>query len=308
MDWKNIQFDWNQARAFWATAKQGSFSKAAKALAVDHTTLGRQVTALEQELKVTLLERFSRGIKLTDAGIEILEYVDRMAEAAADLSLVASGRSTSLEVSVCISAMEVMAHYVLPEITKNIRKQEPGITIEIVSTDSSSDLRRREADIAIRNAKPKDPQLIAKSLPEFGAYLYASKEYMKSLDEDDPVKLAAKADFIGFPATQETIEYLKHLGLAINLEQMKTLSESLPVHWNLCKSGVGVSVMFDIIADHDPNMVRIFPNINAIPVSTYLVVHKEVNTSMRIRKIYNLLDAELSKYIHAHSKYKKSSV
>ncbi|MFK7822729.1 MAG: LysR family transcriptional regulator [Oligoflexales bacterium] len=303
MDWKNIQFDWNQARAFWATAKKGSFSKAAKALAVDHTTLGRQVSALEQKLKVTLLERFPRGINLTESGTEILEYVEKMAEAAADLSLVASGRSTSLEGCVCISAMEVMAHYILPHIAKKIRKQEPGITIEIISTDKSSDLRHREADIAIRNAKPKDSQLISKRLPEFAAYLYSTKDYLKDLSEDDPDRIASKAEFIGFPGGQEHVEYLKHLGISISMEQLTLISESLPVHWNLCKSGVGIGVMFDIIADHEANMTRVFPHQKPIAVSTYLLVHKEVNTNMRIRRVYNLLNSELTQYINDHSDF-----
>lgn len=61
MDWRNVNFDWNRARAFLVTAEEGSLSAAARALGVAQPTLGRQVTALEEELGVTLFERVRAG-------------------------------------------------------------------------------------------------------------------------------------------------------------------------------------------------------------------------------------------------------
>ena len=82
MEWRSIGFDWNQARAFLVTAEEGSFSAAARALGMTQPTLGRQVAALEQELGVTLFERVGTRLELTSTGLELVEHVRAMGDAA----------------------------------------------------------------------------------------------------------------------------------------------------------------------------------------------------------------------------------
>ena len=143
MDWRSINFDWNKARAFLVTAEEGSFSAAARSLNTTQPTLGRQVAGLEQELGVSLFERTSKGLALTTSGYELVDYVKAMGEAATNLSRVASGHAETLEGTVCISASEAIAAFVLPSIVAKLRKHAPGIEIEIIATNSTSDLLRR---------------------------------------------------------------------------------------------------------------------------------------------------------------------
>ncbi len=114
MDWRSVTFDWNRARAFLVTADEGSLSAAARALGMAQPTLGRQMTALEQELGVVLLERVGRGLALTPSGLELVEHVRAMGEAAGRVSLTASGRSQSIEGTIRITTTEVYAAFVLP--------------------------------------------------------------------------------------------------------------------------------------------------------------------------------------------------
>ena len=80
VDWKTITFDWNRARAFLVTAEEGSLSAAARALKLTQSTLGRQVTALEEELGVSLFEKVGRSLEITPVGLELLEHVRTMGE------------------------------------------------------------------------------------------------------------------------------------------------------------------------------------------------------------------------------------
>jgi len=157
MDWRAVKFDWNRARAFLVTAEEGSLSAAARALGMAQPTLGRQVDALEAELDVVLFERVGRGLELTPSGLELLEHVRSMGEAANRVSLTAAGQSQSIEGTICIAASETYAAILLPPILVKLRRLEPGIHIEIVASSKPSDLRRREADIAIRNFAPSGP-------------------------------------------------------------------------------------------------------------------------------------------------------
>ena len=61
MNWQAIAFDWNRVRAFLATAEEGSLSAAARVLGQTQPTIGRQVSALEDELGIALFERVGRG-------------------------------------------------------------------------------------------------------------------------------------------------------------------------------------------------------------------------------------------------------
>ena len=132
MNWQSVTFNWNRARAFLVTAEEGSLSAAARALGLTQPTLGRQVSALEAELGVTLFERVGRSLELTQSGQELLEHVRTMGEAASHISLTASGQSKSIEGHVCITATDIMSAYLLPPVLKQLRAIAPGIEIEIV--------------------------------------------------------------------------------------------------------------------------------------------------------------------------------
>src|SRR5688572_12855450 len=145
MDWRAVNFDWNRARAFLVTAEEGSLSAAARALGMAQPTLGRQVDALEEELDVVLFERAGRGLVLTPSGLELLEHVRTMGEAAGRVSLSAAGHSQTIEGSVAVAASEVYAAHLLPPILAKLRVLHPGISVEIVASSAVSNLKRREA-------------------------------------------------------------------------------------------------------------------------------------------------------------------
>jgi DNA-binding transcriptional LysR family regulator len=157
MDWRAVRFDWNHARAFFVAGEEGSFSAASRALGIAQPTIGRQVAALEDELGVALFERVGSKLELTSAGVDLMDHVRAMSDAATRVSLAATGRSVSVEGTVCITASELIAAYLLPPIVLRLRAKHPGIDLEIIASNSARDLRRREADIAIRNFATPHP-------------------------------------------------------------------------------------------------------------------------------------------------------
>ena len=131
MNWPSVSFDWNQAKAFLATAEQGSLSAAARALALTQPTVGRQVAALEEELGVLLFDRIGRSLSLTPSGLELLEHVQAMGDAAGLVSLAASGRSESIAGQVCIAASEALAR--IPRVhLKGTARRKTGIVSFVI--------------------------------------------------------------------------------------------------------------------------------------------------------------------------------
>ncbi len=289
MNWQAVNFDWNQVRAFLATAEEGSLSAAARALRQTQPTLSRQVSALEQDLGVTLFERGHRSMDLTETGLDLLEHVRAMGEAAARVSLTASGRSQTIEGQVTITCTNVFACHHLPKILTRVRAEAPGVEIEVVPANEVRDLKRREADIAIRHGRPDHADLIGKLVGGTTAHLYASKAYLQRIGRPKTPADLVNADFIGFEDPTEQIPHFHALGIPLTREHFKINTASGMVILTLVREGLGLSIGTKDLAHLYPDLEILFPELLAIDVPAWLVTHRELRTSRRIRVVFDLI-------------------
>ncbi|MFV2054381.1 LysR family transcriptional regulator [Aliiroseovarius sp. YM-037] len=294
MSWKSIAFDWNQARAFLATVEEGSLSAAARALGQTQPTLSRQVAQLEEELDVVLFDRLGRSLKLTQAGFDLLDHIRAMRDAATGLSLAASGRSQAVEGRVSITATDFMATYALPSILKRLHAIAPGIEVDIITSNEVQNLLRREADIAIRHARPEQPELIAKLVNESSAHLYAATEYLDRIGRPERLPDLATADFIGFDPVERMIPVLNERGLPVTRQNFKFISASGSVYLQLVRQGLGVGIMSREMAALADGIEMVVPSFEPFPIPVWLVTHRELHTSRRIRLVFDLLAEALS--------------
>ena len=292
MEWQGVTFDWNQARAFLVTAEEGSLSAAARALKLTQPTLGRQVSALETELGVTLFERVGKSLAPTQSGLDLLDHFRAMGEAANRISLAASGQSQSVEGHVTISSTNMVATHFLTPILKQLRNEAPGIVIELVTSNELSDLRRREADIAIRHARPEHPELIAKLVIETTAHLYASKEFLETTKRPKTFDDVSHLEFVGGEHPEQFCEYLNALGLSLTSDNFKIGTASGTLMLELIKQGLGIGALPKEVAAMYPELEQVLPELPPIPVPAWLVAHRELHTSRRIRLVFDRL-AEL---------------
>lgn len=293
MNWSAVDFDWNHARAFLVTALEGSLSAAARKLGQTQPTLSRQVAALEAHLGVTLFERVSKRLVLTETGRDLLEHVRAMGEAAGMLSLNASGRSQAIFGQVRISASEMVSAYLLPPIVESIREQYPEIEVDVVVSNQLSDLRRREADIAIRHVRPEQPELFARKVRDSSAHLYASKAWIRRHGRPRTPDDLCEAVFVGGDDRSRFIEVLARMGVGITPDQFRLTTESSVVGWEMIKRGLAVGGMLKEIADLTPGVEQLLPDTPPIPVPYWLCTHRELHTSRRIRLVFDLLAQEL---------------
>lgn len=295
MDWRSVKFDWNRARAFLVTAEEGSLSAAARALDMAQPTLGRQVRALEQELNVILFERTGSGLALTPNGLDLMEHVRAMGGAASRVSLAASGQSQSVEGTVRITATEVGSAFVLPPIIAELRIAHPGIDIELVASNNVRDLRRREADIAVRSARPTDPDLVARRLRNTTACLYASETYLQRAGHLKTTQDLSGAEFVGFEDNQPFVDGLNRLGMNLTARNFPVLCANHLVQWEMVKHGMGIGVMTSEVGDAEPLVRRVAPWLDPFEIEIWLVAHRELNTSRRVRLVYDWLAESLKK-------------
>ena len=292
MDWRSLQFDWNLARAFLVTAEEGSLSAAARALGLTQPTLSRQVAGLEEELGVALFERIGRGLELTPSGAELLEHVRAMGDAAVTLKLTAAGQSNAIEGNICISATDLVTNLAMPVLVEKLRRLYPDITVELIASNTLSDLRRREADIAIRAMQPSEPDLIARKIGDITGHLYASEQYLEQIGVPQSPEDLGDANII-CDKSEMVINILAGCGIKLTERNFSITSESVITQWELVKRGLGIALLPDQLARMEPRFHKVLPDLQPFRGPLWLVVHKELRTSRRVRVVFDFLVEEL---------------
>ncbi len=299
MDWRSIKFDWNRARAFLVTAEEGSLAAAARALDMTQPTLGRQVAALEQEIGVDLFNRRGRGLELTPNGMKLVEHVRAMGDAANRFSLSATGKSDIIEGNICITTTELLATFILPPMIQKLRQSEPGIEIEIISTNDESNLNRREADIAIRSFRPSQLELIAKKLFDAKGHLYAATTYLQCLGNPRSIAELNNANFIDIEKSGRLLSLLNAQGFNLSSDNFPVITKNHIVQWELVKRGVAICGTLEEIGDPEPLVERVVVSgLAPITAEVWIVTHKELRTNRRVRMVFDFLVSEFADYQH----------
>jgi len=295
MNWDAISFDWNHIRAFLATVENGSLSAAARALKQTQPTLSRQISLLEETLQLTLFERGTRAMRLTDAGGELLSHVRGMADAATQISRVAAGQSQAIEGTVRITSSDAMAAYALPTCLISLRQKHPGISVELVPSNEMSDLTRRDADIAIRHVRPEQPDLVAKRIADIEISLFASADYLDTIAPTDRLSDFSKANFIGYGHPERLAPQINAMGIPVARANFGITTSSGSTMYELVREGAGIAFLPTIVAEGRLGLRRILPDAPVFKMETWLVTHREIQTNRRIRLTFDHLAKEVAK-------------
>ncbi|MEM6466453.1 MAG: LysR family transcriptional regulator [Pseudomonadota bacterium] len=289
MDWSAVRFDWTQLRAFLVTVEEGSLSASARALGLTQPTLSRQVDALETALGLQLFERVGRGVRPTPAALELLPYAKAMGDAAFGIARVTAGQTQSVAGEVSISASDLYAALVLPPILGAVTALHPDLRFEIVVDNAASDLRRREADIAIRNFRPREGDLVARKIRTAQARLFGTETYLSALGHPDQPKDFSDAAFVEMGDGAPLNSILTEAGFDLQARNFPWRSSNFVVAWQLLRQGLALGLLDARIGDQDPHLVQACTKMEAVPFPVWLVAHKEVQTARRLRIVWEAL-------------------
>jgi DNA-binding transcriptional LysR family regulator len=288
--------DWNLIKSFVTVAETGSLSAAARKLSASQPTLGRHIGELEQALGITLFRRGRHGYELTEAGATLFERGKAVSEQASAFSRLALGSVEAIEGTVRIAASEMVAAHVLPEMMARLGFEEPGIEVEIVASNQVENLLRRDADIAIRMVEPAQNELVARKVCDIPLCMCASQSYLDRRGRPTkPADLAGHA-LVGFDRSDDIIRGLARLGIPVTRGSFRFRADNQIVMWEAVRAGNGIGLGQEPLADRDPLLERLLPEL-ALPVlPVWLAMHRDVRTSVRIRRVVDFLYEELKRY------------
>lgn len=287
------RFDWSHLQSFVAVAEHGSLSAAARATDGSQPTLSRHIALLEQEVGARLFERSKAGVALTDKGASLFAQAVKMADAAAQLTLLSEGAEDDLAGTVRITASQIVATYLLPEVLTALHLAYPAIEIELIASDVTNNLLRREADIALRMYRPTQDDVIAKHIGNLDLGAYASEAYIARRGMPQGTADLINHDFIGYDRSTLIIDGMAALGMKVTRDYFKFRCDDQVVCWQMAQAGFGVGFNQKTIAAQGGQMVCVSGDdpIGQLPV--WLTAHPEVRQTPRIRKVYDFLSKAL---------------
>lgn len=285
--------NWDDVRIFLAVARTGQILAASKRLGLNHATLSRRLTSLEEALKTRLFIRRTNGCELTAEGEVFLASAERMETEMLAAQAKLGHTDTAIAGTVRVGAPDGFGVSFLAPRMGRLIERHPALKIQLVPVPRSFSLSQREADIAITLERPEQGRLVSSKLTDYTLGLYASRDYLAS--RGTPVDIdALKA--------HPRIGYVEDLIFTASLnfsgEVMRSWDASFEISTAIgqteaVRSGAGIGILHDYIARQYPELQRILPDVS-IRRAYWTTYHETARDLVRVRSVVDFLQELVS--------------
>lgn len=275
-----------------AVERAGSLSGAARMLGVDHTTVSRHLSSLEQHLGAPLFERGPEGFVATPLGEETIVAAERMEEEVLGLLRRLDGASAELTGLVRLTTTEFLSAHLFAPALSTLLSEHPGLQVELLASSRQLDISRREADVAVRFSRPETPGLVTRLLGQVAFAWYASVE--------DPRPFEAQL-FLGYDASSGHDTLQGYMSRLVPAEQFVMRSNSTTVLLEAIRAGLGCTALACFVGERDPALRRVPAPSALTPMPIWLAYHEDLRRSPRLRAVVTFIDTVIATHNSAFS-------
>jgi DNA-binding transcriptional LysR family regulator len=286
--------NWELLKIFGVVYESGSLSAGAKILGSSQPTVGRNIDQLESQLGVVLFERSRDGLAPTEAAHEIASHSKQLGNIADQISLLSTGLAEAVGGTVRITASQMVATFVLPEILKRLFDEQTSLDVELVSSNQVNNLLRREADIALRMVRPTQNELIAKKVNEIPIGVFAHKDYLAEHSTPSMPEELLGHRIVGYDQADMIVRGFKDFGMEVSKDFFTLRTDDQVASWMAVEAGVGIGFEPRFLGKRNRDLIEIDPGGELPPLPIWLVTHRELQTSRRIRTVFDFLSDEVS--------------
>jgi len=276
--------DWDNTRIFLSVYRTGTLRAAAALLQIDQATVGRRLAALEKSLDARLFLRTSNGYVPTRAGELALQAAEAMERAADQLVRQTQGTDERVSGTVRVATSDTIGSHLMIAAVQQVQAAHPDLRVVLTTSMQFTNLARRDADIAVRNVRPDNPDLISRRLSRREMGLYASKAYLKAHGEPrrgtafegHAVVIYQRALMMTRPDTLAGEPYA-NARVAMEVNSGLVLREAV-------RAGLGLAELPVYLAESDPRLKRVWPD-RAEHYDIWMVLHGDLHRSGRVRAV-----------------------
>ncbi len=281
--------NWNDLRFVLAVARSQSLAGAARRLGVNESTVGRRVAQAEQRLGARLFERSLGLFHPTEAGDAVVAGAERVELEVQAVESAISGADKLAAGSVRLTSVPIVVNRILVPALPQLLRDHPQLRIELIAEPRDLSLTKREADIALRLARPgKEVRVVARRV---GQLEYAVYEPSRRRTEPLPwiTYEDGMADLPQWRWMAERAIRDREAPPPVTVNDAEAIMQSV-------KAGLGKSLLPVIIADREPGLARLDSGSPPLSRELWLLVHPDLRDLTRIRVFVNWLVAVVAEF------------
>jgi len=291
--------DWDKLRVFHAVAEAGSFTHAGELLNLSQSAVSRQISALEESLKVPLFHRHARGLLLTEQG-ELLyrtahDVFGKLAMTEAQLTESKDRPKGPLRITTTVAFGST---WLAPRL-KEFIEVYPDVEVRLLLSDRELDLSMREADVAVRLSPPRQGDLIQRHLFSVHMQVYAAPSYVQhhgmpqTVADLDDHRLIVYGEDIKTPVPD--VNWL----LTAEMPRGQSRRPALTVNnvyaiMRAIRAGVGIGALPQFVVQGREDLVRVLPDLEGPQIDAYFVYPEEMRRSKRLQVFRDFLFREVA--------------
>jgi DNA-binding transcriptional LysR family regulator len=282
--------DWDDLRYFLAVHRNASLARAAAALGINATTVGRRLAALEEQLDARLFDRTPDGYALTPAGCDLLARAEAVEAETFAIERELRGADQRLAGVVRVTATETLAtRFIMPHLP-GFRAKHPEIILVLECTNRTVSLARRQADVALRLARPREDGIVTRRLAAVHVGLYGAVHYLDARGmPEDPETTLAGHDVILFADSRAFAVENEWLRPRMARARVAMRSDSVSSIYAAAVAGVGLALLPASVADRDSALRRVPTTSSPASREIWQSVHADLQKNKRIRVVLDFL-------------------
>ncbi|QSZ47410.1 LysR family transcriptional regulator [Paenarthrobacter sp. OM7] len=243
---------------FLTVSRSGKFTTAAQALGLNHTTVSRRIAALEKALGGRILARAAGGWEVTELGAEAVLVAERI-EAAVGALGPSDHAPDPITGVVRMTATDGFSAYIAAPAVSRLRREHPGLSVEIVTVTRRALQQRSGLDIEVVVGTPQVHRAEAIRLGEYRLGMYASRAYLEDNGTPSSIEELTQHQLVYFVDSMLQVDDLDAPRRLVPTMRDGLSSTNVFVHVEATRAGAGVGFLPCFMADRHTDLVRLLP-------------------------------------------------
>ncbi|MFZ5720444.1 MAG: LysR family transcriptional regulator [Pseudomonadota bacterium] len=274
--------DWNDLKLVLAVARAGSLTGAARALGIDHSTAYRRMTALERRLAVRLFDRLPGGrYAPTSAGERMAAAAERVESETAALDRDLLGADLRLSGRLRVTCSESLAYALLTPCVAGFRREHPGIAVDVAIDNRALSLAQREADVALRVSRPREPNLHGRKVANVAWTLYGTPEL--AIRADPTTAWPNDLPVVGWETGVVGVNAADWLAREVPEAAVVYRTNSVVNQLVAAREGIGLALLPCFLADREPGLLRVRERLAELSRELWIITHEDLRRAARVR-------------------------
>ena len=265
--------NWDDLRFLVTLGREGTLAAAARRLGVDQTTVARRLRALEEHLGTPLFERNDGLWQPTAVGARVLERAGRIEEDVAGITRLAEAGADAVGGVVRITAVSALIGEWLAPRLPGLYARHPELCVDLVASNDNLNVARREADIAIRLARPASGDFLIRKLAAVGFAVYGAAR--------GDLRVSA-GDWVAYNEDLDHTPEMRRLHAMLGDGRIRLRSNSLRGLTRAVAGGIGHGLLPCFVADVDPGLVRLSGAEPILSRELWMLIHPDARPLARV--------------------------